>query len=104
MRDKTQNDLMSAFNNALQGLSIYTKWRTVRDSHYGLYEVTDDIDGYKESIRWYQHVIKGWMQKNNQKIAEAVIDICSKEDDASFKIKFICAGYDLAGGIDYTLD
>jgi len=42
------------------------------------------------------------MQKHEQKLIEAVTEICKQEDDARIKIKFISAGYDLAQGQDYA--
>lgn len=87
--------------NLLLAAGVALKWKYYRDTHYKLYEVTKDIEGYKKSISWYQQVLKGWMQKHNQQIVEAITEICKQEDDAITKIKFICAGYDLAGGQDY---
>ena len=90
-------------NDNLQlAAGVALKWKYYRDTHYKLYEVTKDIDGYKRSISWYQSVLKGWMTIHKQQIVEAVTDICQQEDDAITKLKFICAGYDLAGGHDYA--
>ena len=71
-----------------------------RDVHYKLYNVTNDGEGYKRSMRGYQLIIKAWMQNHGQEIVEAVTEICKQEDDARIKIKFISAGYDLASGQD----
>lgn len=81
---------------------VVLKWKYYRDVHYKLYDVTNDVDGYKLSMRGYQLIIKAWMQKHGQDIVEAVTEICKQEDDARIKIKFISAGYDLASGQDYS--
>ena len=86
----------------LLAAGVALKWKHYRDSHFKLYEVTDDVRGYEKSIAWYQQVIKGWMQKHSQSVIEAVTNICKQEEDARVKIKFISAGYDLASGVEYA--
>lgn len=86
----------------LLAAGVALKWKHYRDVHYKLYDVTNDVDGYKRSMRGYQLIIKAWMQKHGQEIVEAVTEICKQEDDARIKIKFISAGYDLASGQDYA--
>jgi hypothetical protein len=88
--------------NLLLAAGVALKWKHSRDTHLKLYEVTDDVKGYEKSIAWYQQVIKGWMQKHSQSVIEAVTNICKQEEDARVKIKFICAGYDLASGVEYA--
>jgi hypothetical protein len=86
----------------LLAAGVALKWKHYRDVHYKLYDVTNDIDGYKRSMRGYQLIIKAWMQNHGQEIVAAVTEICKQEDDARIKIKFISAGYDLANDQDYT--
>lgn len=101
INDRTTTPPTGNNDNLLLTALIALKWKYYRDIHYKLYEATKDIEGYKNSISLYQQILKAWMQKNNQKIVEAITEICKHEDDAITKIKFICAGYDLAGGHDY---
>ena len=86
----------------LLAAGVALKWKHYRDVHYKLYDVMNDVEGYKISMRGYQLIIKACMQKHGQKIIEAVTEICKQEDDARIKIKFISAGYDLASGQDYA--
>jgi len=103
MKNETLNTTELSNNaNLLLAAGVALKWKYYRDTHYKLYEVTKDVEGYKKSISWYQKVLKGWMQKHNKQIVEAITEICKQEDDAITKIKFICAGYDLACGQDYA--
>ena len=86
----------------LLSLEIAIKWKRYRSAHYGLYKVTNDIDGYIKSMKTHQTIIKNWMEAYNEKLIEAVTNICLLEPDARFKIKYLSAGYDLANGDDYT--
>lgn len=101
--DKTSiNHNTANDGNVLLAAGVALKWKHYRDTHFKLYEVTDDVKGYEKSIAWYQQVIKGWMQKHSQSVIEAVTNICQQEEDAMVKIKFISAGYDLASGVEYA--
>ena len=84
-------------------LDCAIKWKKYRDVHYGLYRVTNDIPGYEKSMKIFQTIINNWMEAYNENLLEAITNICEKETDAKFQIKFLCAGYELAAGIDYTL-
>ena len=88
--------------NVLLSAGVALKWKRYRDAHYGLYRVTNDIDGYEKSMKIFQGIINNWMEAYNEKLVEAVTNICKKEEDAKFQMKFICAGYELASGVDYT--
>jgi hypothetical protein len=91
-------------NKTIKALEITLKWKHYRDTHYRLYEATKDICNYKKSIAAYQCTIKSWMQKHNQQIVPAINALCNQNIDAIMKIKFICAGYDLAAGLDYDAE
>lgn len=75
---------------------------TYSDVHYRLYEATKDIEGYEKSMKTHQTIIKNWMETYNEQLIEAVTNICKQEDDARYQLKFLCAGYELASGVDYT--
>lgn len=102
MEKHSNNHNVANDGNILLAAGVALKWKHCRDTHFKLYEVTDDVKGYEKSIAWYQQVIKGWMQKHRQSVIEAVTNICQQEEDARVKIKFISAGYDLASGVEYA--
>lgn len=102
MHKNSEKHVSTGGSNTLLAAGVALKWKHYRDTHFRLYEVTDDVKGYEKSIAWYQQVIKGWMQKHSQSVIEAVTNICQQEEDARVKIKFISAGYDLASGVEYA--
>ena len=103
MQKSSINNETPAIGNVLLAAGVASKWKHYRDVHYGLYEVTKDIEGYEKSMKTHQTIIKNWMETYNEKLIEAVTNICKQEDDARYQLKFLCAGYELASGVDYSL-
>lgn len=89
--------------NVLKSVDILIRWKYYRDSHYSLYEVTNDIKGYKKSIKLYQTIIKVVMKESKKDLINTLLYLNDKEEDVKVKLKFICAGYDLINGNDYTI-
>jgi hypothetical protein len=102
MEKSSINNETPAIGNVLLVAGVASKWKHYRDVHYRLYEVTKDIEGYEKSMKTHQTIIKNWMETYNEKLIEAVTNICKQEDDARYQLKFLCAGYELASGVDYT--
>lgn len=102
MQETTIKHETPDISNVLLAADVASKWKHYRDVHYRLYEVTKDIEGYETSMKIHQIIIKNWMETYNEKLVEAVTNICKKEDDARYQLKFLCAGYELASGVDYT--
>lgn len=102
MQESTINNETPAIGNVLLAAGVASKWKHYRDVHYRLYEVTKDIEGYEKSMKTYQTIIKNWMETYNEQLIEAVTNICKQEEDARYQLKFLCAGYELALGVDYT--
>lgn len=102
MQKSSINNENPAIGNVLLAAGVASKWKHYRDVHYRLYEATKDLEGYEKSMKTHQTIIKNWMETYNEQLIEAVTNICKQEDDARYQLKFLCAGYELASGVDYT--
>ncbi len=102
MQKSLINNETPAIGNVLLAAGVASKWKHYRDVHYRLYEATKDIESYEKSMKTHQTIIKNWMETYNEQLIEAVTNICKQEDDARYQLKILCAGYELASGVDYT--
>jgi hypothetical protein len=91
-----------AVSEVFGSVALALKWRRYRNAIFDLYKATNDLDGYKKSIGLHQLVVKGYMQKHNKKVLDAIIELCEKEKDPKVQVRFIAGGYDLINGQDYT--
>ena len=102
MHKSPEKHVSTGGSNTLLAAGVVSKWKHYRDVHYRLYEATKDIESYEKSMKTHQTIIKNWMETYNEQLIEAVANICKQEDDARYQLKFLCAGYELASGVDYT--